>query len=70
MQRLQPLQNRHFGSNTKIPKTCQNPFYKSLGDELCKKAAPKNTKYSRNETILKEGHDAKAIAPYKIFTLS
>ena len=27
-----------------------------------KKAAPKNTKYSRNETILKIGHYAKAIA--------
>ena len=26
------------------------------------KTAPKNTKYSRNETILKIGHHAKAIA--------
>ena len=29
------------------------------------KAAPKNTKYSRNESILKIGHDAKAIAHAK-----
>ena len=29
---------------------------------LCKKTARKNTKYSRNETILKLGHHAKAIA--------
>ena len=30
-----------------------------------KKPAPKNTKYSRNETILKIGHHAKAIAHAK-----
>ena len=29
------------------------------------KTAPKNTKYSRNETILKIGHHAKAIAHAK-----
>ena len=29
------------------------------------KAAPKNTKYARNETILKIGHLAKAIAHAK-----
>ena len=32
---------------------------------LCAKTAPKNTKYSRNETILKMGHHAKAIADAK-----
>ena len=63
MQRLQPLQNPHFGSNIKIAKKiCQDPFCKSFGVVLCKKTAKKNTKYSRNETILKIGHHAKAIA--------
>ena len=33
------------------------------------KTARKNTKYSRNETILKIGHHAKAIAYCKILTL-
>ena len=32
------------------------------------KTAPKNTKYSRNETILKIGHLAKAIAHAKAFS--
>ena len=32
---------------------------------MCKKTAPKNIKYSRNETILKIGHHAKAIAHAK-----
>ena len=33
------------------------------------KTAAKNTEYSRNETILKIGHHAKAISPCKILTL-
>ena len=45
----------------KFQKTCQNPFYNSFTVVLCKKTAPKNTKYSRNESILKIGHHAKAI---------
>ena len=39
---------------------------KSILQIICscsvQKAAPKNIKYSRNETILKIGHHAKAIA--------
>ena len=46
----------------KFQKTCQNPFYKSFRVVLCKKTAPNNTKYPRNETILKIGHHPKAIA--------
>ena len=49
----------------KFQKTCQNPFYKSFRVVLCKKTASKNTKYSRNETIWKIGHYAKAIAHAK-----
>ena len=39
----------------------ENSFYKSFIVVLCKKTARKNTKYSRNETILKIDHHAKAI---------
>ena len=49
----------------KFQKTCQNPFYKSFTVVRWKKTAPKNTKYSRNESILKIGHHAKAIAHAK-----
>ena len=42
----------------KFQKTCQNPFYKSFTVVLCKKTAPKNTKYSTIESILKIGHHA------------
>ena len=55
----------------KFQKTCQNPFYKSFTVVLCKKTAPKNTKYSRNESILKIGHHAcKAYSPCKVLTLA
>ena len=55
----------------KFQKTCQNPFYKSFTVVLCKKTAPKNTKYSRNESILKIGHHAcKGYSPCKILTLA
>ena len=51
----------------KFQKTCQNPFYKSFTVVLCKNNAPKNTKYSRNESILKIGHHAcKGYSPCKI----
>ena len=46
----------------KMPKTCKNPLYKNSRFVLCKKTARKNTKYWRNEIILKIGHFAKAIA--------
>ena len=49
----------------KLQKTCQNPFYKSFTVVLSKKFAPKATKYSRNETNLKIGHHANAIAHAK-----
>ena len=55
----------------KFQKTCQNPFYKSFTVVLCKKTAPKNTKYSRNESILKiSRHACKGYSPCKILTLA
>ena len=60
-----------FAQKLKFQKTCQNPLYKSFRVVLCKKTAPKNTKYSRNESILKIGHHAcKGYSPCKILTLA
>ena len=55
-----------LGQKLKMPKTCENPFYKNIRVVMCKKTARKNTKYSRNETILKIGHLAKVIADAKL----
>ena len=46
----------------KFQKTCQNPFYKSFRVVLCKKTAPKNTKYLRIESVFRNGYHAKAFA--------
>ena len=46
----------------KMPKTCKKTFYNNIKAILCKKTARRNTKYSGNETSLKIGHLAKAIA--------
>ena len=54
-----------LGQKLKMPKTYEKPSYKIIRVLLCKKTARKNTKYSRNETILKIGHLAKAIAHAK-----
>ena len=45
-----------------MQKTCEKRFDKNIRVVLCKKTARKNTKYSTNETILKIGYLAKAIA--------
>ena len=49
----------------KMPKTCEKPFYNNFTVVLCKKPLEKNTKYWRNETILKSRHLAKAIVHEK-----
>ena len=54
-----------LGQKLKMPKTCEKPFHKSIKVVLCKKPLEKNTKYSRNKTILKIGHLAKAIGHAK-----
>ena len=62
MQRLYSLcKILTLGKKCGFQKTSQNPFYKPFRVVLCKKTARKTTKYSRNETILKIGHHAKAI---------
>ena len=59
------MQNPHFGSKIKIPKNLSKSILQIIPSCSVQKTAPKNTKYSRNESILKIGHHAKAIAHAK-----
>ena len=59
------MQNPHFWSKTKIAKKMSKSIVQIIYSVSVKKTAPKNTKYWRNETILKIGHHAKAIAHAK-----
>ena len=71
MQRLQALKNRHFGSKIKIPKTRSKSILQIIYSCSVQKTSPKNTKYSRNENILKIGqHACKGYSPCKIITLA
>ena len=56
------MQNSHFWSKIKIPKNMSKSILQIISSCSLQKTAPKNTKYSRNETILKLSHQAKAIA--------
>ena len=71
MQRQELLQNAHFGSKIKIPKNMSTSILQIIYSCSVQKSAPKNTKYSRNESILKIGHHAcKGYSPCKILTLA
>ena len=59
------MQNPHFGSKIKIPKNMSKSILQIIYSCSVQKTAPKNTKYWRNETILKIAHHAKAIARAK-----
>ena len=59
------MQNPDFGSKIKIPKDMSKSILQIIYSCFVQKTAPKNTKYSRNESILKIGHHAKAIAHAK-----
>ena len=54
--------NPHFGSKIKIPKNMSKYILQIIYTCSVQKTAPKNTKNSRNQSILKIGHHAKAIA--------
>ena len=55
----------------KFQKRCENSLYKWFRVGLFKKTAPKNTKYSRSESISKIGHRAcKGYSPCKILILA
>ena len=65
------MQNPHFGSKIKIPKTMSKSILQIIYSCSVQKTAPKDTKYSRNESILKIGHRAcKGYSPCKILTLA
>ena len=59
------MQNPPFGSKIKIPKNMSKSILQIIYSRSVQKTAPKNTTYSRNETILKIAHNAKAIAHAK-----
>ena len=59
------MQNPQFGSKIKILKNMSKSIVKIIYSCHVEKTAPQNSKYSRNETILKIGHHAKAIAHAK-----
>ena len=59
------MQNPHFGSKIKILKNMSKSILQIIYSCSVQKTAQKKTKYSRNETILKIGHHAKAIAHAK-----
>ena len=61
MQRLKPLHNGQFGSKIKMAKNVRKTVVQEDYSCSMQKTAGKNTIYSRNETILKIGHFAKAI---------
>ena len=56
------MENGEFWSKIKIPKNMSKSILQIISSCSVQKAARKNTKYSRKETILKIGHHAKAIA--------
>ena len=65
------MHNPHFGSKIKIPKNMSKSILQIISSCSVQKSAPKNTKYSRNESILKIGHHAhKSYSPCKILTLA
>ena len=65
------MQNPHFGSKIKIPKNMSKSILQIISSCSVQKTGPKNTKYSRNKSILKIGHHAcKGYSPCKILTLA
>ena len=69
MQRLYPSQNGQFGAKIKNSKNMRKPILQEYYGCAVKKTAGKNTKYSRNETILKIDHLAKALVHGKAIAI-
>ena len=59
------MQTPHFGSKIEIPKHMSKSVLQIIYSGSVKKTAPKKTKYSRNEIILKISYHGKAIAHAK-----
>ena len=65
------MQNPHFRSKIKIPKNMSKSILQTISSCSGEKSAPKNTKYSRSESILKIDHHAcKGYSPCKILTFA
>ena len=65
MQRVWPLKNIQFRSKIKMAKNMRKTLVQAHYSGSVETTAGKNTKYSRNETILKISHLSKAIAHAK-----
>ena len=63
------MQNPHFGSKIKILKNMSQSILQIIYSCSVQKKASKNTKYSKNDTILKIGRHPKAIAHAKSLLL-
>ena len=59
------MQKPPFGSKFKIPKNKLKSILQFIYTCSVQKSAPKNTNYSKNDTILKIGNHVKAIAHAK-----
>ena len=59
------MENPHYGSKIEIPKNMSKSILQTIYSCSVQNTAGKKTKYSRNETILKIGHHAKAIGHAK-----
>ena len=55
------MQNPHFRSTIKILENMSKSILRIIYSCSVQKTASKNTKYSKNDTILKIGYNAKAI---------
>ena len=65
------MQNHHFELKIKIPKNMSKSILQIIWSCSVQKPASKNTKYSRNERILKIDHQQyKSYSPCKILTLA
>ena len=62
------MQNPRFRSKIKIAKNMSKSILQIIYSCSVQKTAPKNTKYSRNETIFKIAYHAKAI-PHAKYSL-
>ena len=59
------MENGEFASKIKTPKSMSKSILQIIYSCSVQKTAPKNTKYSRNQTILKISHHAKVIVHAK-----
>ena len=65
------MQHPQLGSKIKLPKNISKSILQIIYSYSGQETPPKNTKYSRNESILKIGHHAcKGYSPCKILNLA